>query len=283
MSGGSQCSRPPRGGRGRSPVGRRWRAGLWTVVLAWVLPFGASAGAADSAGADCPPSAGPALPRGALPRATRALREQRALRIVAMGSSSTAGAGASSVGTTYPSRLALELLRRLPGHRIEVINAGINGQEAPDMLTRLQRDVFDRHPDLLIWQAGSNALLRRVPVDVVERALTDGIRRSHEHGVDVLLMDLQFAPRVNDMPERDRMLAMFGRVAMATGAPVFARFDLMRGWSQALGSRFPQMLLDDGLHLNDRSYECLARRLAQVLVDATQAARGAGDGMARSR
>ncbi len=225
----------------------------------------------------------PALRRGALPRAARALRTQRSLRIVALGSSSTAGAGASSVGTTYPSRLAVELLRRLPGHRIEVINAGINGQEAPDMLTRLQRDVFDRRPDLLIWQAGSNALLRRVPVDVVERALMDGIRRSHEHGVDVLLMDLQFAPRVNDMPERDRMLAMFGRVAMATGVPVFARFDLMRGWSQTLGSRFSQMLMDDGLHLNDRSYECLARRLAQVLVDATRPARGANDGIARSR
>src|SRR5262249_59268684 len=46
------------------------------------------------------------------------------LTIVAIGSSSTAGAGASSPDATYPSRLAVELRMRFPGRDITLFNRG---------------------------------------------------------------------------------------------------------------------------------------------------------------
>jgi acyl-CoA thioesterase-1 len=49
------------------------------------------------------------------------------LVIVAIGSSSTNGAGASSPAASYPSRLAVELKQRFPGRDITVLNRGVNG------------------------------------------------------------------------------------------------------------------------------------------------------------
>jgi acyl-CoA thioesterase I len=51
------------------------------------------------------------------------------LVIVAIGSSSTNGAGASSPAASYPSRLAVELKQRFPGHDITVLNRGVNGEQ----------------------------------------------------------------------------------------------------------------------------------------------------------
>jgi lysophospholipase L1-like esterase len=41
---------------------------------------------------------------------------------------------------------------------IDVINGGISGQAAPDELLRLQSDLFDEKPALVIWQVGTNAI-----------------------------------------------------------------------------------------------------------------------------
>ena len=56
------------------------------------------------------------------------------IKIIAIGSSSTAGAGASSPAASYPSRLAVELGKLYPDVPITVLNRGINGQEAAEMI-----------------------------------------------------------------------------------------------------------------------------------------------------
>ena len=66
------------------------------------------------------------------------------ITIVAIGSSSTAGAGASSVAMNYPSRLAVELNRLLPHLSITVLNRGVNGQEISQMLARQPEDVIGK-------------------------------------------------------------------------------------------------------------------------------------------
>ena len=51
------------------------------------------------------------------------------IKIVAIGSSSTAGAGASLPAASYPSRLAVELSKIYPDVPITVLNRGINGHD----------------------------------------------------------------------------------------------------------------------------------------------------------
>jgi acyl-CoA thioesterase-1 len=62
----------------------------------------------------------------------------RPLTIVALGSSATAGSGASADDKSYPAVLEAELKRRLPNAEVKVINKGIGGQSAYDMLLRME-------------------------------------------------------------------------------------------------------------------------------------------------
>jgi len=79
---------------------------------------------------------------GTLPNSLTEVRDRQTLKIVALGSSSTYGTGASSEAATYPSRLAAELGPMLPGVRIEVVNKGVPGEVALDMVHRLDADVL---------------------------------------------------------------------------------------------------------------------------------------------
>src|SRR6185312_3650235 len=57
---------------------------------------------------------------------------------VAIGSSSTQGAGASSPAASYPSKLAVELQTRFPRNNITVLNRGVGGEEVREGLNRIR-------------------------------------------------------------------------------------------------------------------------------------------------
>ena len=76
-----------------------------------------------------------------LPNTARAIRSGQALVIVAIGSSSTRGMGASDPAHTYPAQLAEELRARWPQRAVTVINNGVNGEMAPQMRARFESDV----------------------------------------------------------------------------------------------------------------------------------------------
>src|SRR5215469_7080444 len=126
----------------------------------------------------------------------RRLVEGQPLTIVAIGSSSTAGAGANSTAATYPSRLAVELRARLPGREIIVLNRGVNGEETTNMMARFSTDVLAAHPQLVLWQIGTNSVLRDHPLSPHAVRLHDGIEQLKAAGADVVLIDPQFAPAV---------------------------------------------------------------------------------------
>src|SRR5438309_7408484 len=71
-----------------------------------------------------------------LPHVAQRVAMGEPIKIVAIGSSSTAGAGASSTASTYLSRLETELKARFPRLAIQVLNRGVGGEEVPQMLAR---------------------------------------------------------------------------------------------------------------------------------------------------
>src|SRR5437660_7865868 len=119
-------------------------------------------------------------------RVSRHLDTDRSIKIVAIGSSSTAGAGASSPDATYPSRLEVELTRHFLWHDIAVVNRGANGEEAADMLARFDTSVVAEQPDLVIWQTGTNSVLRDRPLDPKATVLHQGLARLKAIHTDVI-------------------------------------------------------------------------------------------------
>jgi lysophospholipase L1-like esterase len=96
---------------------------------------------------------------------------------VALGSSSTEGAGASGPGATYPARLEAALRAAWPGRLVEVSNAGRSGETSAEMLARLERDVLARRPQLVVWQAGGNEALRGGSVEGFRAVMAEGLAR----------------------------------------------------------------------------------------------------------
>jgi lysophospholipase L1-like esterase len=147
------------------------------------------------------------------------------------------------------------------------------------MLARLDRDVLAHRPDLVIWQFGSNGLLRGRSLPEMEAAARTGIGRLKAAGTEVILMDLQYAPRIDGAAARDDILAMMQRLSRSTRTALFHRYRLMKGWAATMGNGYGRMVAADQLHMTDASYRCMAGALAaslQGLVAAPVAALHAG-------
>jgi acyl-CoA thioesterase-1 len=190
------------------------------------------------------------------------------LVIVAIGSSSTAGAGASSRAASYPSRLAEELKQRFPGRDITVLNRGVNGEQTEQMLARFETDVIAVHPDLVLWQVGTNSVLRDHPLRPHAALLHEGIEQLKEAGADVVLMDMQYAPKVLAKPETEGMEDQIAFAAKQENVDLFGRFALMRNWHEVRHIPFDAFVAPDQLHMNDWSYACVAKLLAAAISEA---------------
>jgi acyl-CoA thioesterase I len=192
------------------------------------------------------------------------------INIVAIGSSSTAGTGASSRAANYPSRLEAELRQQFPRNSITVINRGVGGEEIADMLKRFDEAVIAAKPDLVLWQLGTNSVIRNHPVNDHGAAIRAGLDRIRATGADVVLIDPQFAPKVIAKPDVDRMVDLISITAKHENVDLFHRFDVMKRWYQDDHMSFETFVSPDGLHMNDWSYACMAKGLSMAIAEAAQ-------------
>jgi acyl-CoA thioesterase-1 len=205
-----------------------------------------------------------------LPNTARAVRTAKPLVIVAIGSSSTEGIGASDRARAYPAVLAGELGRHWPQIAVTVINKGVRGEIASQMLARFDRDVLPHHPQLVIWQTGSNQTLRSDSIETYTDSIRDGIGRLKAASADIVLMDPQYAPRVLARPKHLMVLNSIRTVATEMNVAVFQRFAVMQHWIASGQYTFQEIISSDDLHMNDVSYNCIARLLAGSIEDAAE-------------
>ena len=202
-----------------------------------------------------------------LPRVAAKLAAGQPITIVAIGSSSTAGAGASTPANSYPSRLQVFLSEQLPRQKFNVVNRGVNGEEIKDMLARFDSTVLSEKPDLVLWQLGTNSVLRDHPIDQ-GAAIREGINRIKQAGADVVLIDPQYAPKVIAKVRCGDMVKLISATAKAENVQLFQRYELMRHWHDVGRMPFESFISADGLHLNDWSYNCWAKGLANAIAEA---------------
>lgn len=244
----------------------RWAPSFCVALLLLAAP---PAGAAHRAlGCSAPPEM--TRFRVKLPNTARALRSRKPLAIVAIGSSSTQGVGASDPAHAYPALLAEELRHRWPQRAVSVINKGAAGELASQMMARFERDVLAYHPQLVIWQTGSNRVLTSEDIEGYADTIREGISRLKAAGTDVVLMDPQFAPRVLARRMHLPVVESIAAVGNDTNVAVFQRFAVMRHWISSGQYKFQDIISSDGLHMNDVSYSCIARLLADSLVAAAE-------------
>jgi lysophospholipase L1-like esterase len=246
------------------------RAGFFTTMaVAMLIPglLGSTPAGAESAPACSAPNSLMRLDRAVAHTAAR-LAEGRSLKIIALGSSSTFGVGATSPANSYPSRLEAELREQYPDMQIEVLNRGVGGEDAREMLARLDKSVLAERPDLVLWQVGTNAIVDEEGVSEEAYLVRKGLARLKAAGVDVILIDPQYSPKVIEMPKAGAMVRMLQTVAQAANVPVFHRYAIMSHWRTVENVPFDRFTVKDGLHMNDWSYDCIAKLLASSIVAA---------------
>ncbi|WP_159009293.1 SGNH/GDSL hydrolase family protein [Bradyrhizobium sp. S69] len=197
-----------------------------------------------------------------------ALKSRRKVKVVAIGSSSTAGADGV---LPFPPTLEMLLRQKFYGRMIDVINRGIGGQEAPEELSRFESDAIGEVPSLLIWQVGTNAVYhyQDYSPDEVAAAIEVGLGQLSGLPMDVVLMDLQYTRvLVDEIARSEDMVARIAAAGARAEVNVFRRFALMRRWNR---DGVPLQDLDDGgrLHTSAWATNCVAAALSEAIAAAT--------------
>jgi acyl-CoA thioesterase-1 len=198
-----------------------------------------------------------------LPRVVKEIKNRHELNVVALGSSSTYGIGASARDKTFPARLETMLQEQLPNVQVSVINLGVTGEPTRLAAERIQLDVMRLNPSLLIWQVGTIEGTSKTPVGEFELTLRKSLAFLREKGIDVILVDGQWTPDLDMSSHYKAINESVARIASAEHVPFVSRFQFMRGIGKRDGV---EDMLSDGFHLNDLGYERMAQLVASDIL-----------------
>ena len=201
-----------------------------------------------------------------LPGCARIIAKGGPLKIVALGSSSTAGAYASSPAASYPARLEIELGLRFPGNGIKVLNRGENGEDVAENLARFDKSVSAEHPNLVLWQVGTNWLMQDRALEEFNNLVIEGLTRIQSTGAEAILIDTQYSPELISKPNFQSLLILLTTIGRQFRVSVFQRFLIMQYWHTNLKIPINIFLSSDDLHMNDWSYCYMAKLLSKGLA-----------------
>jgi acyl-CoA thioesterase-1 len=257
---------------------KRWR--LQPPLRAWLAGFVLSVSVSPEALASpvaCESFPGAVVAADGLRPAARLLTSEPFV-IVAIGSSSTEGAGASA-----RDRKAVAWIRRLLGSRAVVHNKGVGGQLASEMLARFATDVWPLNPQFVIWQTGTNDALRGVPLEEFRATLRAGIKEAGLHAAALMLVDPQYSRSLEEKaPGYARYVETMRAIALETRTPLIDTYAAMRRWTGMAPGTPEPLLHPDRLHLNDEGHRCVGQMIADFIAGkAAATVRVAGDTGAR--
>ncbi len=186
------------------------------------------------------------------------------VKIMAIGSSSTVGIGASSRNHAYPSDLSGILAKALKGSHIEIINRGVSGEVAATTAQRIRDEVDVERPDLLLWQLGTNDALSRVPPDQFAETVNTTLDWLKENKIEVALIGLQYTSKLARDANYIAIRDVLFKIANERHILYIRRYAAMKFIARTRAK--VRLLSPDHFHLNDLGYECMAEQVAHAVV-----------------
>ena len=160
-----------------------------------------------------------------LPNSALALEKRQKIRILAIGAISAAVLGVGRDGS--PPLLEQILERTIKGLDVEIINRGFSGELAEAAGTRLKVEVALNHPDLVLWQVGTNDAFAQVPAEAFQLTVSNTVRWLKEHNIDVILVGLHYVKHLAKNEHYQAIRASLGRVATAESVLRIGRYEAM--------------------------------------------------------
>jgi lysophospholipase L1-like esterase len=198
--------------------------------------------------------------------------------IVFLGDSITQQ-GAQPNGYVSLFREALQKSR--PDSGIQVIGAGIGGHRVPNLEARLDKDVLEKKPNVVVIYIGINDVWhskngRGTPADQYETGLRSLVKRCNDAGARVVLATPSVIGEKHDgTNELDQMLSDYAnisrKVAMETDTTLLdlnaAFINYLKEYNVANEAK--GILTTDGVHLNDAGNRFVAVRMLEAVGELT--------------
>ena len=138
------------------------------------------------------------------------------------------------------------------------------------MLKRFDTAVVAAKPDLVLWQFGTNSIIRDDNVSDYGAEIQEGLAKIRSIGADVALIDPQFAPKVVVKQGAAQTVELIAGAAKHENIDLFPRFDVMKRWHDVDRMDFSTFVSSDGLHMNDWGYDCMAKALSLSIAEAAE-------------
>ena len=185
-----------------------------------------------------------------LPLAAPAAAATTTPTVLVLGDSLSAGHGVP-LEASWVSLLEQRLQAR--GYPHAVVNAGISGDTTRGGLSRLPGALERHRPEVVIIALGGNDGLRGLSLQAMRDNLADMIGLARDAGAKPVLVGVRLPPNYGPA-YTDRFRDVFRGLAEALDVPLVPK--IMAGVAED-----PALMLDDGIHPNERGH---ARMLDNV-------------------
>jgi len=166
--------------------------------------------------------------------------------IIFFGNSLTAGVGAGE-GEDFPSIIARDL------NLTNAVNAGVPGDTTSTALQRLQHDVLNQKPSIVVVELSGNDFLGRHPAEETIDTLDEIVKRIKESGAAVILVHIRFP---------------YNGSSYDTGFKnISKKYKVEVVWNSSDGIVDNPSLMSDTIHPNAAGYKILAERIEKVLKE----------------
>lgn len=202
------------------------------------------------------------IPAAQLPNSALALQQHKRIRILAIGASSSAVLGAGRAGNRPLLERILE--RTIKGLDVEIVNRGFSGELAEAAAERIKIEVALNHPDIVLWQVGTNDALAHVPVETFHLAVSNGVRWLKAHNVDVMLVGLHYMKQLVKDTHYQAIRQSLARIGNEEGILRIGRYEAMEVLAQTMNAAGQPNEQDFGL--TETGYNCMAQYIASTIT-----------------
>lgn len=194
------------------------------------------------------------------------LQSGETTRVVCFGDSITGAYYHTGGLRAWCDMLGLALERIEPNARLEMINAGVSGQTTVDGLARIQREVLDRQPHLVVVMFGMNDVTR-VPLETFVANLQAITQKCHAAGAAVVLCtpNSVYENPARPMAKLAEYSARIRQLTQAADLPLVDCFEEYRTLRERDELAW-MLLMSDEIHPNMHGHRRFAEQMAEAIT-----------------
>ncbi|MDN3658767.1 GDSL-type esterase/lipase family protein [Ferruginibacter paludis] len=163
------------------------------------------------------------------------------------------------------------------GNAVELIGAGINGNKVYDLYLRLEADVIDFNPDIVVIYVGINDVWHKMAgvgteIEKFEEFYRAIIKKLQSKNIRVVLCTTSVIgekPKKNTQDaDLDAYSAVVTNLAKQLKCPLVDLRSAFKNYERSYNSKNKTagILTTDGVHLNDKGNQLVAEEMFKILM-----------------